>query len=95
MIKNRVKVSICGVSYSLVGDENELHVFRAAEQVTMAMRAVMDGGVVEREKAAVLVALQLASEILKQQNNDYYQKEEVERLIEKIERSTQLLTGLS
>ncbi len=94
MAKNRTKVSICDVSYSLVGDEEEAHLFQAAAQVDSAMRTVSEAGV-EREKAAVLVALQLASKILKYEARERSQAEEGERLLEKIERETQFLTRFS
>ena len=93
MVKNRVKVSICDISYSLIGDEDESHVFRAAAYVDTAMRAVLEAGVVEREKAAVLVALQLASKVLKREELAHHQTEESQRLLEKIEREIHLLVG--
>ncbi len=93
MVKNRVKVSICDTSYSLIGDEDESHVFRAAAYVDTAMRAALEAGVVEREKAAVLVALQLASKVLKREELAHHQIEESRRLLEKIEREIYLLVG--
>ncbi len=94
MAKNRTKVSICGVSYSLVGDEEESHLFQAAAHVDTAMRAVSESGV-EGEKAAVLVALQLASRLLQLEAQERHQVEESKRLLEKIERETQFLIRLS
>jgi len=93
MVKNRVKVSICDISYSLIGDEDESHVFRAAAYVDTAMRTVLEAGVAEREKAAVLVALQLASKVLKGEEFAHRQVEESQRLLEKIEREIHLLVG--
>ena len=93
MVKSRVKVSICDISYSLIGDEDESHVFRAAAYVDTAMRTVLETGVVEREKAAVLVALQLASKVLKREELAHRQTEESQRLLEKIEREIHLLVG--
>ncbi len=93
MVKNRVKVSICDISYSLIGDEDESHVFHAAAYVDTAMRTVLEAGVVEREKAAVLVALQLASKVLKGDELAHRQTEESQRLLEKIEREIHLLVG--
>jgi cell division protein ZapA (FtsZ GTPase activity inhibitor) len=93
MVKNRVKVSICDISYSLIGDEDESHVFRAAAYVDSAMRTVLEAGIAEREKAAVLVALQLASKVLKGEEFTLRQTEESQRLLEKIEREIHLLVG--
>jgi len=93
MVKNRVKVSICDVSYSLTGDEDESHVFRTAAYVDTAMRTVLEAGVVEQENAAVLVALQLASKILKMEDVSNHQTIETQRLLEKIEREIHLLIG--
>lgn len=93
MVKSRVKVSICDTPYSLMGDEDESHVFHAAAYVDSAMRAVLAAGVVEREKAAVLVALQLASKVLKREEHEQHQTEETKRLLEKMEREIHLLVG--
>ncbi len=91
MAKNRVKVSICDVPYTLVGDEDDSHVFRAAAYVDSAMRAILDAGVAERERVAVLVALQLASKMLKDEASEGMQQEEIQRLLEKVEREMRLL----
>lgn len=90
MVKSRVKVSICNVPYTLVGDEDDSHVFRAAAYVDSAMRTLLDGGIVEREKAAVLVALQLASKMLKDEQCYVQKDEEIRRLSEKLEREMRL-----
>jgi len=93
MVKSRVKVSICDTSYSLVGDEDESHVFRTASYVDAAMRAILEAGVTEREKAAVLVALQLASRLLKEEESELQKTAETQRLVEKLDREVRLLMG--
>ncbi len=95
MVKNRVKVSICDIPYTLIGDEDESHIFRAAACVDTAMRAVLETENIEREKAAILVALQLASKVLKNEELLHRQTEESQRLLEKIERDLYLLIGPS
>lgn len=91
MVKNRVKVSICDTSYTLVGDEDESHVFRTAAYVDSAMRTILEASDVELEKAAVLVALQLASKVLKEEESKVQRTKETQRLLEKLEREVKLL----
>ena len=94
MVKNRMKVSVCGVSYSLVSDESEAHIFQAAQTINDAIKEMMEGGV-ERDKAAILVALQLASKILKQEEYERHQLQETRRLIDEIEHKTEFFVKLS
>ncbi len=88
MENNRVKVSIDGVSYSLISDEEESRVVQAAHMITNLLQSVHKASAVEREKAAVLVALQLAMRVLKQEEYEQNQIEKTKRLLEKLELDT-------
>ena len=79
------KVTIDSVQYSLVSDEQESYVVQAAHTLTNLLQSVYKAGVVEREKAAVLVALQLATQILKSQEYERHLDEKTKNLIKKLE----------
>ena len=91
MVKSRVKVSICDVPYTLVGDEDDSHLFHAAAYVDSAMRTILNAGFSERERVAVLVALQLASNMLKYEASENIKQEEIQRLLGKLDREIKLL----
>lgn len=60
----KYKVTIFGESYTLVSDEPEQHVVESARNVDSLMSAISrDSGIVDVKKLAVLVSLQLASEL--------------------------------
>jgi cell division protein ZapA (FtsZ GTPase activity inhibitor) len=95
MSKSKVQVTINDVIYSFVTDESEEHLQRAAACVDESMRSILQSGVSEAPKGAVLAALQLASRLLKVEEQQRQQDEEKRRLVEKIERESQLLASLS
>jgi cell division protein ZapA (FtsZ GTPase activity inhibitor) len=68
MIDNKnknYKISIGGTIYSVITDEPESHVLRAAELVDILMQEALQGsGNKEQAKVAVLVALRLASKVV-------------------------------
>lgn len=63
--KQVVKVSILGEEYPLRSEAAPEHVRAVASHVDEAVRRVLNGGVVETHKAAVLAALQLTDELFK------------------------------
>lgn len=95
MSKNKIKVTINDVSYSFLTDESEEHLYRAAACIDESMRSILQSGVSDVSKAAVLTALQVASRLLKAEERQRQQDEEKKRLVEKIERESQLLASLS
>jgi cell division protein ZapA len=61
----KCKVSIFGESYTLVTDESEEHVARAAQQVDALMRDITaKSQLTDSKRIAVLAALQFASKTL-------------------------------
>lgn len=63
--KQLVKVSILGEEYPLRSEATPEHVRAVAAHVDEAVRRVLNGGVVETHKAAVLAALQLTDELFR------------------------------
>lgn len=62
---NRMTVSICGVEYTLLADENAAYMEKVGELVDQKMSELMDEAHMGRGDAAVLAAVQLADELLK------------------------------
>ncbi|MFT6765337.1 MAG: cell division protein ZapA (FtsZ GTPase activity inhibitor) [Alteromonas naphthalenivorans] len=95
MSKTKVQVTINDAEYSFVTDESEEHLHRAAARVDESVRNILRAGVDENVKAAVLSALQLASNLLKLEEKQQQQDAEKQRLVERIERESHLLSSLS
>lgn len=91
MIQNRIKVSINGVSYALVSDEEQSQLIQAAHMVDEMLQAIHGTGIVEREKATIFVALQLAVRLLKQEASEKLHAQETQRLLTKLENDTHFL----
>ena len=64
---NRVTMSICGQDYTLVADESASYMEKVGAMVDKKMRELMDTAHVSRSDAAVLAAVNLADELLKNQ----------------------------
>lgn len=94
MSKKKVQVTINNAVYSFVTDESEEHLQRAAARVDESVRSILQAGA-EAPKAAVLAALQLASSLVKIEKIQQEQEEEKRRLVERIERESQLFASLS
>lgn len=64
--KSTVKVTILGEEYAIRSDETPEHTRAVAEHVDATIRALMNAGVVvESQKAAILAAMQITSELFK------------------------------
>lgn len=64
---NRVTMGICGQDYTLVADESASYMEKVGAIVDKKMRELMDTAHVSRNDAAVLAAVNLADELLKNQ----------------------------
>lgn len=64
---NRVTMGICGQDYTLVADESASYMEKVGAMVDKKMRELMDTAHVSRNDAAVLAAVNLADELLKNQ----------------------------
>ena len=75
-----VQVEIFGQTYSLRADADEAHVRKVADLVDLKMREVANGShAVSTLQIAVLAAMDLASDMLQQQNGEVHLHEQVER----------------
>ena len=66
-MKNKITVSIAGQEYTMIAEEGEDYVRRCAAMVDKQVREVMDGVHLGRSDAAVLTAMNLADQFLKEQ----------------------------
>ena len=64
---NRITVNICGEDYTLVAEENTAYMEQVASLVDKKMTEIIAGAKVGRGDAAVLAAVNLADELLKNQ----------------------------
>ena len=67
-MENRITVSICGTEYTLMAEESPSYMQKVAALVDGKMSEIMDSGRVSRIDAAVLAAMNIADEMLKQQS---------------------------
>lgn len=68
-MENRITVSICGTEYTLTAEESPAYMQKVAAMVDSRMAEIMAGGRVSRMDAAVLTAMNIADEMLKQQGS--------------------------
>lgn len=68
-MENRITVSICGAEYTLTAEESPAYMQKVAAMVDTKMMEIMAGGRVSRMDAAVLAAMNIADEMLKQQGS--------------------------
>lgn len=81
------KVTIFGDQYSLVSDESQEHMIKAAQLIDSLMRDVSSKATnADAKKIAVLVSLQIASTLLKLESSAVQDKEKQKQLIEFIDR---------
>lgn len=66
---NRITVSICGEDYTLVAEESTTYMEQVAALVDKKMKEVIAGVKVGRNDAAVLAAVNLADELLKNEQS--------------------------
>lgn len=81
------KLHILGTDYQIVSDEAESHLLQAAALVDRIMKEISSGSArVDRQKVAVLTALQIASLLLHNQEGQARRKDEENALVARIER---------
>lgn len=64
---NRVTMTICGTEYTLIAEEDAAYMEKVGAMVDKEMRELMDTAHMSRDNAAVLAAVNLADELLKNQ----------------------------
>jgi cell division protein ZapA len=62
--REAVRIQIAGEEFALRTETSVEQTRAAADYVDRAIRSVLEGGAIETRKAAILVALQLADELL-------------------------------
>ena len=67
-MENRITVNICGTDYTLMAEESPSYMQKVAAVVDTKMGELMASGRISRMDAAVLAAMNIADEMLKQQN---------------------------
>jgi len=67
-MENRITVSICGTDYTLMAEESPSYMQKVAAIVDSKMGELMASGRISRMDAAVLAAMNIADEMLKQQS---------------------------
>ncbi len=68
-MENRITVNICGTEYTLMAEESPSYMQKVAALVDGKMGEIMASGRVSRMDAAVLAAMNIADEMLKQQGS--------------------------
>ena len=67
-MENRITVNICGTDYTLMAEESPSYMQKVAAIVDGKMGEMMASGRISRIDAAVLAAMNIADEMLKQQS---------------------------
>ncbi len=84
------KITILDHEYSLVSDEPEAHIQKTVQKVDLLMKEVLEKSrLADQTKAAILAALQIASELLHIQGERERDMDHCQSLIEKIEKQLQ------
>lgn len=68
-MEHKLTVSICDVDYTLRAEESPAYMQKVADMVDERIRSVLSAGRMGRGDAAVLAAMNLADELLKQQES--------------------------
>lgn len=85
-MKNTYKLLIFGEHYSIVSDESQALITKAAAQVDALMKEISAKAAhVDEKRIAVLVALQLASKMLALESNKEYTDGCHKKLIDRLE----------
>lgn len=85
-MKNTYKLLIFGDHYSIVSDESQAHITKAAAQVDALMKEISaKANHVDEKRIAVLVALQLASKLLALESNQEHMQGCHKKLIDRLE----------
>jgi cell division protein ZapA (FtsZ GTPase activity inhibitor) len=80
------KVTISDATYSLMTNESEEHVVKAASYVDALLKEVQDRSALDEKKVAILVALRLASKVLSLEETLVQQRCKSEQLIQVVDR---------
>lgn len=65
-MENRVNIHICGADYTLTAEESPAYMEKVAGYVNDKMSEILDSNKVGRTDAAILTALNIADELMKE-----------------------------
>ena len=68
-MENRITVSICGTEYTLSAEESPSYMQKIAALVDTKMGELMNGGRISRMDAAVMAAMNIADEYMKEMDS--------------------------
>ena len=89
----RYQLNIFGELYTIISDESEAEILKAASYVNSLMKEISEkSGSVDSKKIAVLVALKLSKQVLTMEMDCKKLKEEESNLINKIDEEITLLS---
>ena len=68
-MENRITVSISGIEYTFSAEESPSYMQKVAALVDAKMNEIMSAGRISRMDAAVMTAINIADELMKQQDS--------------------------
>ena len=82
MQKKQLKISINGKQYSVATDEDDKDIYQAAELVDRLLKKNIERiPAIDESKAALVAALNLATDLIKSKNMLYIYEQRVEQLV--------------
>lgn len=86
-MENRVTISICGESYTLLAEESPSYMQRVGQYVDAKMSDTLKNAKVGRTDAAVLTAVNLADELMKAQQAADNLRQQVKEYLDEASRA--------
>ena len=76
-MENRVYIHICGADYTLTAEESPSYMEKVAAYVNDKMTELMNSNKVGRTDAAILAALNIADELMKEKDNSEHLRTQI------------------
>ena len=84
---NRVTMTICGMEYTLVAEEDAAYMEKIGNMVDAEMQKLMDSAHMSRDAAAVLAAVNLADQLTKAQEGAENLRRQVKTYLDEASRA--------
>ena len=84
---NRVTMTICGMEYTLVAEEDAAYMEKIGSMVDAEMQKLMDSAHMRRDAAAVLAAVNLADQLTKAQEGAENLRRQVKTYLDEASRA--------
>ena len=84
---NRVTMTICGMEYTLVAEEDAAYMEKIGSMVDAEMQKLMDSAHMSRDAAAVLAAVNLADQLTKAQEGAENLRRQVKTYLDEASRA--------